>query len=180
MIDQLPNSFILLRDFNCHNTSWGNKVTDLKGKTVEKLRNENDLCLLNKGAYAYINPFSERYSAIDLTICHSVVYWDISWGVKDDTYRSNHFLILLESIKPSNENISYWKMNKANWEKFKGICKENLIQNNNIDSADHFTEILINVVKRCVPKNPTPNRRNRPCCLQAIKLRKASLQKFNK
>ena len=68
LIDQLPIPFILLGDFNCHNTLWGCKDTK-KGKMLEKLINENGMCLLNNGAFTYVNPSSGNHSAIDLSLC---------------------------------------------------------------------------------------------------------------
>ena len=37
LIDQLARPFILLGDFNCHNTVWGCKDTNQKGKMLEKV-----------------------------------------------------------------------------------------------------------------------------------------------
>ena len=50
LVDQLPKPFIL-EDFNRHNTLWGGgKDTNKKGKILEKIMNEKDMCLLNNGA----------------------------------------------------------------------------------------------------------------------------------
>ena len=50
LIDPLPRPFILLGDFNSHNNLWGCKDTNKKGKMLERVINENDMCLLNYGA----------------------------------------------------------------------------------------------------------------------------------
>ena len=106
LIEQTSKPFIRLGDFSSHSTAWGKKVTNLKGKPVEKFINENDLCLLNEGAYTYIKPRSGNRPALDLTVCDPTVYMDFSWDVKDDNYRSDHFPILLKNTESRSENIS--------------------------------------------------------------------------
>ena len=54
LTDQLLKPFILLGDFNSHNTLWCAK-TNKTGKILGKIINENDMCLLNNGAFTYIN-----------------------------------------------------------------------------------------------------------------------------
>ena len=61
MADQLPKPFILLGDFNRHNTLWVCKDTNKKGKILENIINENDMCILNNGALTYVNPSSGHH-----------------------------------------------------------------------------------------------------------------------
>ena len=83
LIDQLPRPFILLGDFNSHNNLWGCKDTNKKGKMLEKVINENDMCLLNNGAFTYVNPSGGNHSAIDLSLCDPTAYMDFAWNVYD-------------------------------------------------------------------------------------------------
>ena len=78
LIDQLPRPLILLGDFNSHNTLWGCKDPNKKGKMLEKVINENDMCLLNNGAFTYVNPSNGNHSAIDLSICDPTAYMDFA------------------------------------------------------------------------------------------------------
>ena len=73
LVNQLPKHFILLGDFNSHNTLWECKDKQ-KGKNLEKVINENDMCLLKNGALTYVNSFGRNHSAIDLTICKTTIY----------------------------------------------------------------------------------------------------------
>lgn len=186
LIDQLPTPFILLGDFNSHNTLWGCKNTTKKGKTMEKFINENDLCLLNGGVQTYMNPFNGSGSAIDLAICDPTVYMDFIWRVYDDTCGSDYFPILLENIEPSGESKpNNWKLGKANWQMFKEKCQEKLTHmETDSDPVEYFTDRLIKIAEDCIPKNSTPNKRNRPWfnneCRKAIRLRRAALKKFQK
>ncbi|KAE9523688.1 hypothetical protein AGLY_015906 [Aphis glycines] len=50
ILDQLSKPYIILGDFNSRNTSWGCNLTDLRGKTIEQIiENDQSLILLNNG-----------------------------------------------------------------------------------------------------------------------------------
>ena len=126
LVDPLPKPVILLGEFNNPNTLWRCKDTNKKGKILEKVINENDMCLLNNGTLTYVNLSRKNHSAIDLTICNPSVYIDFTWTVHDDTCGSDHFPIMIKSIEPCSEKILRWKLDKANWETFKEKCKNKL------------------------------------------------------
>ena len=83
----------------------GCKDTNKKSKILEKIINENEMCLINNGALTYVNPSRGNYLAIDLTICNPTVYMDFTWKVHDDICGSDHFPILIKSTEPSSEKI---------------------------------------------------------------------------
>ena len=66
ILQQLPTPFILLGDFNSHNTTWGCRSSNHKGQTLENIINNNNLCLFNKkseeGCSARQHPL--RYSLL--------------------------------------------------------------------------------------------------------------------
>ena len=170
-------------DFNSHNIIWGCKEINKKGKILEKIINENNLYLLNTAMQTYINPFSGNTSAINLTICDPSIYMDFSWQVHNDTCGSDHFPILQHNIKPTRVGgILHWKLDKANWRKFEEKYKEKLMHKEpNNDTIEYFTEMLTSIAINCIPKNSTPNKRNRPWfnnrCQEAIRQRKAAFKK---
>ena len=73
LIEQLSRSFVIMGDFNSHNEIWGSKKTDKKGKVIESLLNQHQLCMYNNKPNTYLHPATGTYSAIDLTICDPVV-----------------------------------------------------------------------------------------------------------
>ena len=162
----------------------GCKDTNKKGKILEKITNENDMCLLNNRALTYVKSSSGNHSAIDLTICNPTVYMDFTWKVHDDTCSSDHFPILIKSTEPSSEKIPRcWKFDQANWEIFKEKCRNKLTHvETNHDIVENLTETLIEIAKGCVSRNSTPNKRNKPWfvneCQEAIRLQRAALKKF--
>ena len=53
LIQQLPAPFVLVGDLNAHSPLWGDVRQDSRGKMVEKLLNDYNLCLLNTGEPTY-------------------------------------------------------------------------------------------------------------------------------
>lgn len=201
IINQLPTPFMLLGDFNSHNPIWGSKNINQKGKDLEKLILKHNLCIFNTHTPTYMCPYSGKYSAIDLTLSDPSIFMDFSWSTFDDTCRSDHFPIILESlilekqssITINNQQPNYvgktnparWSLKKANWEGFKKKCKQLLIETEGIEnSIEHFTNTLRTIATEYIPKKQSIYKRNKPWfnknCQEAIKYRKAALQKFNK
>ena len=182
ILQQLPTPFILLGDFNSHNTTWGCRSTNHKGQTLENINNNNNLCLVNKKSPTHLDPSSATNSAIDLILCDTSLFLDFPWRVYDDTCRSDHFPILLESLHPQDDDLLRWRLNKANWEEFRSQCQKHLIVNNT-ETILEFSEKLINIAKTCIPHNPTTHKRDRSWfskeCKHAIHLRRAALRKLN-
>ena len=182
ILQQLPTPFILLGDFNSHNTIWGCRSTNHKGQTLENIINSNNLCLFNKKSPTHLDPSSATYSAIDLTLCDTSLFLDFTWRVYEDTCGSNHFPVVFESLHPQDDDLPRWRLNKVNWEEFHSQCQKHLIVNNT-ETIPEFSKKLINIVKTCIPHNPTIHKRDKPWfskeCKQAIHLRRAALRKFN-
>ena len=182
ILQQLLTPFILLGDFNSHNTMWGCKSTNHKGKTLENIINNDNLSLFNKKSPTHLDPSAATYSAINLTLCNTSLFLDFTWRVYDDTCRSDHFPFVLEGLHPQDDDLPRRRLNKANWEEFRSQCQKQLIVNNT-EIILEFSKKIINIAKTCIPRNPTTHKRDRPWfskeCKQAIRLRRAALRKFN-
>ena len=76
LIDQLPQPFMLVGDFNGHSKVWGCLDTNNRGEIIEDVIAENDLCLLNEKQPTYLHPPTGNYYAIDLSLCHPNIYLD--------------------------------------------------------------------------------------------------------
>ena len=184
IINKLPKPFILLGDFNSHNILWGSQKTDLKGNQMEKIINKNNLCLFNKKDPTHINLANGSQSAIDLSLCDPTSLLDFSWEVYNDLCGSDHYPIVLKNEKNTNFNQpARWKLKKAKWDEFQTLCSISLTQDY-IDNAEEFTKTIISIAEKCIPKNSTPNKKNKPWfnneCKEAINKRKAALRKFKK
>ena len=85
-----------------------------KGKDFEKVISTNKFCILNNKSNTYLNPFTDSYSAIDLSLCDPVSHMDYGWKVHNDLCGSDHFPLILESLQPLHEDrLPHWKINKV-------------------------------------------------------------------
>lgn len=105
---------MILGDFSCYSTIWGCKDTHQKGRTLETIINNSDLCIYNDKTLTYINPFIGNNSAIDLAICDPSVYMDFSWKVLVDICSSDHLPIVLHNSEHNDKNPLCWTLGGAN------------------------------------------------------------------
>ena len=188
LVAQLPKPFLMVGDFNSHNTLWGCEDTNPKGRQLEEFISEHDLCICNDKSHTYLHPATGSYSALDLTICSPDLFLDFNWKVSDDLHGSDHFPIILSENGPSvQERPRRWKLHKADWNKFQ-ICCERSITPDAISDSDDPTEILTsliyNAAKEAIPRTSTnPKHPSKPWyddnCKEAIGDRKAALRAFN-
>ena len=122
-----------------------------------------------------------------MSICSPNIYLDSDWSVLDDLHGSDHFPIKIEEIEPTNEDHhSRWNLNKANWENFYELCNEKLKPEmfQTADDIQAFTDTLIHIAEKCIPKSSTRSKRNRPWFNYDVKniinKRKSALRKFNR
>ena len=74
---------------------------------------------MNGKSNTFLDSGKGTLSALDLSLCHPSVYLDLDWSVCEDQHESDHFPIVIESIKAFEEDHNpKWKLNKANWDLF--------------------------------------------------------------
>ena len=101
IIDQLPNPFTLMGNFNSHHTLWGCANTNDKGQIIEDFIIKHDLVLLNDKSSTHLHHATGSRSSFDLTIC-----------------------------RPSVQQRSQrWKLHKADWEQFRVHCEQTIHPN---------------------------------------------------
>ena len=143
---------------------------------------------MNDKSNTFLDSGKGTFSALDLSICHPSLYLDYKWSVCEDQHGSDHFPIVIESIKTSEEDHNpKWKLNKANWDLFHTLCDESLTTTSLSDSTDciaDFTSSLIDISEKCIPKTSTYPKKSNPWynddCKEAIKQRKDTLSRFCK
>ena len=142
LLSQLPAPYILVGDFNGHNTFWGCKDNNSRGDIIETFI-ANNLCLMNNKSYTYLHPATGHLSSLDLSLCHPSLFLDFDWSVYADQCGSDHFPVIIESVSNStNDHNTKWKLNKANWELYYSLCEEGLKIDkfdNSLDPLDDFT-----------------------------------------
>ena len=172
-------------DFNSHNDIWGSKKTDKKGKVIESLLNQYQLCMYNNKSNKYLHPATDTYSAIDLTMSDPYLFLDYYWKIHDDTYGSGHFSIQLKNTTDElSQRTPNWNLGKANWDGFKTSCRAQLTpEDNKNDQEDilYFTNTLLNIAEH-IPKSSTSTKYNRPWfneeCKKTVRLHRATLKKL--
>lgn len=86
IIQQLPNTFIFVGDFNSHSETWGSYKTDYRGRIIEELLSNDSLIILNNGQPTRINPSNGHPSAIDLSITNASLSHKLEWNTLPDIY----------------------------------------------------------------------------------------------
>ena len=186
LISQLPAPYILVGDFNGHNTFWGCKDNNSRGDIIENFIANNNLCLMNDKSYTYLHPATGHLSSLDLSLCHPSLLLDFDWSVYADQCGSDHFPVIIESVNNStNDHNTKWKLSKANWELYYSLCEEGLKIDkfdNSLDPLDDFTSSLLDIANKSIPKTSTNPKKSKPWyndeCKDAIKQRKQALSKF--
>ncbi|GBM11526.1 hypothetical protein AVEN_240664-1 [Araneus ventricosus] len=159
LIKQLPVPFIILGDFNGHNTLWGSVDTNARGRQVEKLLDDHSLCLLNNSSFTHFHPATKTFHTLDLAICSPSLapYWDFS--VSDDLFNSDHFPIILTY---SRNDFNFPKrpmrfiFDKADWHLFNSHCEftQDMVRQPDVNKAvDSVTKCLLKAADMAIPKS---------------------------
>ena len=187
LLDLIPTqNFLLVGDFNSHTTLWSNKK-DTRGTQFLDLISDKDLFILNTGA-----PTMADYdTAPDITIATPELGAKCTWSIINDPCTSDHLPILtniaIQYEKMGTSTRSKWKLDKADWELYKILCKNiNINPLNNIDEvAEEFTNDIQNICKITVPKTSNKPRKIRPPwwndeCTQALRERSQARKRYLK
>ena len=189
LIRQLPKPFLLVGDFNAHSTLWENRNTDSKGRLIEKIIENFNLCILNTGSPTFIHFGTKSRTIIDLSLCTPDLFLNLNWRVSDDLHGSDHFPII---ISENNQNLNAttlpkWKFNKADWEKFAFLCIKNIKTKilSDPEPIILFTCILQTIMDDTIPKTKAKgSNMTKPWfdeeCKEAIAKKKKALSKFLK
>ena len=123
LVRQLPRNYIIMGDFNAHNSVWGCTRTNRRGRRLEEVVLRHDLCILNSGHPTHIALPSGTTSAIDLSLCSASVGDRFRWRTHSNPCGSDHYPIWLwsETPHPGLRN-PHWNLRRADWESFTEDC----------------------------------------------------------
>ena len=155
VIQQLKSPFILCGDFNAHSPLWGGSNIDSKGKIIEKLLEQSNICLWNDDSATYLHPALGSFSSIDLSMCSPGIFLNYQWRVEEDQWGSDHFPILLFPLRRSDSvPLEKWQFLKADWESFSAECKDKLNTSEDDQQFDisSFTSTLLDISNKYIPK----------------------------
>ena len=157
LMDQLPEPYIVLGDFNAHSPLWGDSRSDARGRLIENFIFSTDACLLNNKEPTFFSLANKTYSCIDLSIASPTLLSDFKWHVIKNPYGSDHFPILLRTPKENefSPQAPTWKVDGADWEKYESLSSISWaeISSLGIDSAaSYFTAFIIDAASKCIPQ----------------------------
>ena len=166
-------------DFNSHNILGGSRTTNKRGQILEKIINNYNLCLHNRKAQTHLSSSSGTFSAIDLTLSDPATFIEYNWRVHEDSCGSDHFLIIIENTKLGKSDpqtvskTPRWNFKKANWQAYEKLCLDTLIPETNTNQEEpiiHFTNSLINIANKTIPKTITSPKHNNPWFTEECKI----------
>ena len=157
LIRQLPEPFVVLGDFNAHNSLWGSEKTCRKGKVLERFIARNNICLLDSKEPTHVSRAHGTFSHVDLSFCSSSLMNDFHWGVNDDLMDSDHFPIMLQIkdkfVAGSRER---WVLQKADWAAFHQIDwdRDDWGALDSMESrADFVTSSIVKAAEKTIPRS---------------------------
>ena len=163
LINQLPEPYILLGDFNAKHTLWGESYCDPRGNVIEELLDRNNVVLMNDGSPTRYDVYHNTSSAIDLSICSSSLRLDYQWSVDDNTHGSDHWPIHLQyTCNSPSQCLPKWKSNEADWESYNKASdiKDKVSDFSSPQTAyDYLVSIMICGAMMYIPKTSGKPRR---------------------
>jgi len=146
LIYQLPRPFLIIGDFNCIHTIWGNDSCNQRGNIIEQPLVNTDLCLLNSGEMTHLHVQNGTTSAIDLSFCSPDIFPDMQWMVLDDLHGSDHFPILLKILCPQQHpGEPRFLMRKADWITFQALTE--MDDSDETQSVDDLSNSLTQTIR---------------------------------
>lgn len=166
LVEQLPEPFILVGDFNAHSPFWGSPTTDGRGQTIEDFILTNNICILNTNNPTYCIPSTGRMSWLDLALCSPDLYVHLNWEVHDNPYGSDHLpcLIHLTQPTPTPTKPRRWKLHLANWTLYTthAALEKEYDESFSVEEInERFTVCLLQAASVSIPQTSGLARKNR-------------------
>ncbi|GFX40162.1 putative RNA-directed DNA polymerase from transposon X-element [Trichonephila clavipes] len=158
LVDQLPAPFIILGDFNGHNTLWGSAKTNSRGRQIEQVLSDHCLCLLNHEEPTYFHEPTRSFHTIDLVICSPSLLSHLNLSVEKDLYNSDHFRVILShDSDPGGKTFPHtYSYRRADWALFTqlAVITDAMVKTESIDTAvQEVTNVLIAAADLSIPKS---------------------------
>ena len=154
LLTQLPNSYLILEDFNAKNHLWSSDAINDRGRLVENFLSLYQACVLNDSQPTHFHTQTATLSAIDLSIASPEIVTDFNWEISQDLHGSYHFPIKLsdELTAPTSSQPRFVTA-KADWPLFKALIymkepREDMDVN---EMVEVFKDTLHSAARQCMP-----------------------------
>lgn len=165
---ELPEPYMVVGDFNAHNTLWGDSRCDARGRLVESFLFSTGACLLNRTEPTFFSMANNTSSSIDLSIASSTLVPYLQWNVIKSTYGSDHFPIIITLTKDDqcSPRVPHWKVESADWKRYKELTHmtwEAISELPIDDAVEHLTAFIVDMASICIREtNGSPLKRRTP------------------
>ena len=183
---ELPPPFLLLGDFNAHNTLWGCHDTDTRGRVLERFLQEELLSIFNTGTRTHFTMPSGATSALDLSLASPQLMPLFTWHVAEDPMGSDHFPVWLayQDTTLLGARPKRWNLRKADWDEFEVSLEHAFTTDspgNATPSVEEFTGKILDVARKSIPRTSgVPQRTPVPWwteeCRDAIRARRRAFR----
>lgn len=200
---QEQNKYIIVGDFNSHNTLWGSEKTDHNGKIIETFINETNMVLLNDGSGTRMDPRNAKVSVLDLSITSPSLSGKCDWCTMQGLFGSDHYPISIQItldksyIKHSDPNIQpeikeiRRSFRNMNWTLFSSECEKiftdkikDCVNKDPIELHSFFIDSVTNIIQKISPPKVKQQRKPIPwwnkTCSDKIKERNKARRKLNR
>ncbi|GFW15706.1 probable RNA-directed DNA polymerase from transposon X-element [Trichonephila clavipes] len=158
LVDQLPVPFVILGDFNGHNTLWGSAKTNPRGRQIEQVLSDHCLCLLNHEEPTYFHEPTRSFHTLDLAICSPSLLPHLNLSIEKDLYNSDHFLVILSHDYDTGGKTfpPTYSYGRADWALFTqlAVIPDVMVKAKSVDTAvQEVTNVLIAAAHLSIPKS---------------------------
>ena len=192
LISRLPTPFLLLGDFNCRHTLWGDTLINTRGRLLEAFLSAHDLFLLNTGAPTHFDARTRSFSCLDLSFCSPSLSLDFSWSVLEDHLYSDHFPVFLQLStslsSPSTPLPHRWCFGRADWPTFTSLTVPQVPPSSfrTVDSLlTFFVTTILAAALAAIPRSSRPA--GSKCvpwwsldCSRALRLKRARWKSYRR
>ena len=163
--------------------------TDLNGRIIEELMDNNNLVCMNDGKGTRINTATGAVPALDITLVSNSLAGVSSWKVLKTTLGSDHYPVACYVGEKAEgrqaSGIKKWRFEKANWDEFQRLSEEKILISGRPDDVDELndqiTSIIIAAAEKSIPKSKGRSERKlvpwwTEECRQAVRQRNRALR----
>ena len=187
LLQTIPPPYIICADVNGHHPAWGSADENRRGRLIYDWYTNNNLCLLNDGTPTF-ETYRGSYTHIDITLISQSIMLDFDWSVYHDNLTSDHYPILIKSLKHQIDPIPHlpkFKFKNINWSKFQDGLSLPLAPFSNPDVVcKQVEEAMIHSAKTTIPQTKPTNKTrsdkfwwNKECS-KALNMKKSAYRKY--
>ena len=187
LLSQLQPPLLVVGDFNCRHTLWGDSIVNSRGRSLEQFLSTIDLSILNTDRPTHFDTRTQSFSCLDLSLCSPSLNLQLHWSVLDQVPFSDHFPILLSptSYIPL-PNPPRWCFHRADWHSFtslSGLSKEPSTFSNISDMLSYFSTSILSAAFITIPRTTRPFTSKcvpwwNPDCSKLLRLKRAAWNSY--